>query len=755
METEKNDAAIERKVAWQLCTELCTRITTQRLPLKHGDEVTALDSVVEFFRLARKTVAENPGCTRCAPLVLDSLNGIIRPFTALWHGLKESGRLSSVDERYAFRAELSRLQAGLQALALELAAIAAMPLPSLPAEGPDDDAMAGRRLDTGRNGRLGFGIRIEATSPHEATLVEMNRLEREAIDARRCSVGLPASEGSDAVGLAYSGGGLRSATFALGMTQVLAQRGLLKEVDFMSTGSGGGYLGSFISAHGIQAFDPTTEGAEPPRVRHLRNHSKYLAEGGLATWAHMAYTLLNGMVVSGVLLVVTALFIVGLAALGSLATWLWLVSIALFSCLAFGAMLLQVTRYGQEHSEKLRLWGATGLFLGVAYGLSYIVVLGGGVLVALVAPLWAAIAPTTLYCLAAVMGVLLLLAWFSDPNGGSLHAYYRDRLARTFIASQDNGTPSSSRPPLTDLNAQGRTAPYHLLNAALNVPGSVDPELRGRRSDFFVFSRFYCGSALTGWRPTSEVKVDLATAMAISGAAASPNMGTLSRPLPRFMLGLLGLRLGWWLPWPKAGASTPGRAAGLSCFLRELTGWGMDEHQPQLNLSDGGHIENLALYELLRRRCRYIIAIDGECDPLHHFGGLLTLTRMADIDLGVKILHELGDLRLNERSETRSHFIVARIVYPDTEVHGLLLYAKLSMTGNESEFLRNFRREFPDFPHQSTAQQLFTEAQFEAYRALGEHVGSELFAPSLLGDQPVRSVKEWMGRLSTRLQPNA
>lgn len=65
---------------------------------------------------------------------------------------------------------------------------------------------------------------------------------------------------------------------------------------------------------------------------------------------------------------------------------------------------------------------------------------------------------------------------------------------------------------------------------------------------------------------------------------------------------------------------------------------------------------------------------------------------------------------------------------------GYLLYLKLSLTGNEGEFIRRYRLDEPAFPHHSTADQFFNEAQFEAYRALGEHVGDKLFLRAIVGD---------------------
>ena len=241
--------------------------------------------------------------------------------------------------------------------------------------------------------------------------------------------------------------------------------------------------------------------------------------------------------------------------------------------------------------------------------------------------------------------------------------------------------------------------------------------------------------------------------MAISGAAAAPNMGTLTSPRYRFWLALLNLRLGYWLRRPARHTGVLDRfrpPIGWYYFFLEITGL-MSDKTRYLNLSDGGHIENLGIYELLRRRCKFVIAIDGEADPQRSFGGLLTLTQLAKIDLGVTIEPDLADLRVEKDGLGRAHFGVSRIDYPDGN-HGLLLYVKSSLTGNESEFLRKYRAENPDFPHQSTAQQLFSETQFEAYRVLGEHIAKDLFRHDLVGKWVTDvSVREWFERLALHL----
>jgi hypothetical protein len=177
----------------------------------------------------------------------------------------------------------------------------------------------------------------------------------------------------------------------------------------------------------------------------------------------------------------------------------------------------------------------------------------------------------------------------------------------------------------------------------------------------------------------------------------------------------------------------------------------MSEKNTDINVSDGGHIENLGIYELLRRRCKFVIAIDGEADPNRAFGGLLKLTQLAKIDLGVTIEPDLTDLQTDLQGLGRSHFALFQIKYAENQ-YGFLLYIKSSLTGNESEFLKKYRLENPSFPHQSTAQQLFSETQFEAYRALGEHIAQDLFRRDLVDEwHGMLTVSDWFKQLSKRL----
>src|SRR5262249_34160351 len=164
-------------------------------------------------------------------------------------------------------------------------------------------------------------------------------------------------------------------------------------------------------------------------------------------------------------------------------------------------------------------------------------------------------------------------------------------------------------------------------------------------ADFFLLSPKFVGSESTGYVATKDIEqiateLDLATAMAVSGAAASSNMGAESIKALTPTLALLNIRLGYWLRNPlRVGKPEIWKFRNIWAnfyFLVELFGL-LNEHRKSVYLTDGGHIENLGLYELLKRHCRVIIVIDAEADPQMAFGSFNTLVRYSRIDLGLEI----------------------------------------------------------------------------------------------------------------------
>ena len=354
------------------------------------------------------------------------------------------------------------------------------------------------------------------------------------------------------------------------------------------------------------------------------------------------------------------------------------------------------------------------------------------------------------YSLAGV--VLLLVAMLLRPNANSLHRLYRDRLSKAFLFDPHNrivdGGVAGNRDlqPLDTFRLSdlaNRYPPYHLIGAALNIHGSDYANRRGRNADFFLFSPGYVGSFATGYAPTAMMEaqapeLDLATAVAISGAAASSNMGSQSIRALTPTLALLNVRLGFWLknPYVVYRDPDPLTVRQSPYFLwAEITGR-LYEDSNVVYLTDGGHIENLGIYELLRRKCRLIVAVDGEGDPKMRFNSFVALQRYARIDLGIRIglpwkdIAECSCAWMGVGSDARPgsgraptcgpHVAVGRIDYGGGET-GNLVYLKASLSGDENDYIGDYARRYRAFPHESTGDQFFTEEQFEVYRALGFH----------------------------------
>ena len=799
----------DQAAAQQFLTELRTRISTQPLPYQFGVEATALKSMWEVFGHARDAMKKNPGCEQFAARATEVLNIVVRPLTAKWHRAFEEGRLNGRDGADEFRGELQDVQEDLRAFAKELHTMAyGTPFADkLTPEVMKDDDMNSlfQALP------FGFTAHIPALN---AVAGKIKADEAAAVASRREKNQIATAAGTSAIGLALSGGGIRSATFGLGVVQVLAERGFLKEVDFLSTVSGGGYTGSFLTqrlGNGEALADVAgPHGPDPEPVRYVRQHAKFLSPSRLKEkWSMVTATLAGTLLNWTAPLLVIIVLALGAASLGTPSPEVWRnvmisgVGLCVAAMVAYGWGMRQDRKTSLVTGSILGLllaltgiigvswlleatfpnlitagwkWGKAGsisaVIAAVAAAVPTIVrflpvlknpkvrkiVLQVALLIAgLLVPVIAILIFYTFRGLAAqyfevLGGIAVLLALVSffviNINLTAPHRLYRDGLARTFIQKSADGTPDVT---LAEMNAQG-TGPYHLLNAALNVPSSLDSALKDRGCDFFLFSKKWIGSPTAGYHPTADWKanggdVDLATAMAVSGAAFSSYMGLGSMPMLTALLTLLNVRLGFWIKKPAAGGSgTP----GFTCLLREMTGIGMSEKASWLNLSDGGHIENMAVYELLRRRCKLIICVDGESDPTFTFQGLMTLVRHAQIDFGIHIAPALDDLRPDAATGySKCHYHLCRIHYP--EGVGLLLYMKLSATGNESELIRRYRTNNPDFPHQTTLDQFFDQEQFEAYRQLGVHAAEGLFLPALMSGARPASIPDWFRQLARNL----
>jgi hypothetical protein len=355
-----------------------------------------------------------------------------------------------------------------------------------------------------------------------------------------------------------------------------------------------------------------------------------------------------------------------------------------------------------------------------------------------------------------------------DVNKFSLHNMYKNRLVRCYLGAS-RGTARNAQ-PFTGFDEADDVElgvipsgqrPYHILNAALNLSQGSNLAWQERKSASFIFSPKFCGYELAqtqgdttqrflddgtqlppGYCPTAEyatkshesVRVEeraltLGSVLATSGAAVSPNMGAGTNSLRAFMLTVLNARLGRWCPNPAGTAhcelSPP---FGFAWFLQELFG-ATNESSRYVYLSDGGHFENLGLYELVRRKCSHIVVVDAAADPERSFGDLGRAIRQCRVDLGAEIELDLRELRPGARDKlSTAGFAWGRIRYdqksnpPKTAA---LLYIKPTLTrrGGEPVDVLAYAARNSTFPQQTTADQFFDESQFESYRRLGVHIG--------------------------------
>ena len=248
--------------------------------------------------------------------------------------------------------------------------------------------------------------------------------------------------------------------------------------------------------------------------------------------------------------------------------------------------------------------------------------------------------------------------------------------------------------PLTDL-VPGRhqrkrfLGPYHIINTSLNLVAGKELAWRDRKAESFVLSPKFCGCNSTGYAAMTAATSDnltLGRAVAISGAAVDPNMSYHQSPSLTALMTIFNARLGWWLQNPaKPNWSGDGPRCDLLLYS-ELFGW-TDDLGDYVHLSDGGHFENLGIYELVRRRCRYIVAVEAPTDRGAATDSLANMIRLCRIDFGVRIELDTSPLEQTGPNKlARWHCAIGTIHYDDVdggELPGVLVYIRASLTGDE------------------------------------------------------------------------
>ena len=368
--------------------------------------------------------------------------------------------------------------------------------------------------------------------------------------------------------------------------------------------------------------------------------------------------------------------------------------------------------------------------------------------------------------LAVLLGFSVFLSWRVDINRFSMNLLYRNRIVRCYLGASNRNRhqqPFTGFDPMDDVrlesfrqpdektpqDGQGPpySGPYPILNGTMTVTHGQRLAWQERKAECFVFTPRFCGYDFPELRPENNPSggapegayqpteawafrdggITLGSAVAISGAAVNPNCGYHTFPPLAFLMTVFNVRLGVWLAnprfkneqfWARRRKPQGGPVLSLLYLLNELVGTATDRSK-YVNLSDGAHFENLAIYELVRRECDYIVAGDAGEDPGPDFADLVNAIRKCRTDLGAEISLDLSPFQITgpEGYQT-AHFQLGTIQYASGK-RGQILYIKSSLTKDDPLDVLAYKRAHRTFPHQSTADQFFDESQFESYRMLG------------------------------------
>lgn len=396
------------------------------------------------------------------------------------------------------------------------------------------------------------------------------------------------------------------------------------------------------------------------------------------------------------------------------------------------------------------------------------------------------------------LGVLLALALvtgecFQFLNLSTIQNLYTARIVRAYLGATNTAREKARHQDLTEphgtddmaldqyhghCDSQGLVqlhslAPLHLVNVTINETvasqGSlVNQDRKGL--PLAVTPDGYMVDGVFSARPRNPQqkhpffeKLTLGRWIGISGAAFTPGLGRGTRPELSLLMVLANVRLGYWwqvklTPKSKSVQARTGSNAQAWPFatqlhlLREMRGRFYGTNDSHWYLSDGGHFENTGVYELLRRRVDFILALDNGADKEYQFEDVANLMRLASVDMGAQfspiapaalapkltgtpqadLLDLLGEPTGFARDNTKGrHFLLAyQVSLPATSAFAahtsVLLWVKPRVTEEASLDLRQYQATHTDFPQEPTADQFFDDQQWESYRQLGQHAGETL-----------------------------
>lgn len=616
------------------------------------------------------------------------------------------------------------------------------------------------------------------------TFKEIVAREKEQLRKRRQKLGFDPGtpEQENWFGIAMSGGGIRSATINLGFLKTINRFGILQKADYLSTVSGGGYTHSYVQGTAKTTGDFNALFTDE-QIDAMRKHGEYLIPGQGLRKNLNALLLMIAFVVSWMMSLISPMIVLGIVyyvyeiltaftgnpiqqTTGVLAGLSWWATVGCGSLLLVHFTInialnfnLGISKYFNRVEMVLAI---IGLCLYAWILLSSIETNQN-------------LQAETLIDYAINAALLFVLGFFTNPNALSFHRFYRKQLSDLFLRFSDG----HKNIPLKDMfnadsdNKKDYIAPYPLINTCLNLqnPGGGDKFKGSKASDYFLLSPLFCGSKLTCYVPTEQYwdyrKMTLPAAVTISAAAVNPGMGVYSNKTLSVLMTLFNARLGFWISNPIVLQKSFAIVWWPVYFFKELLGRiGLSNRM--INISDGGHIENLGVYELLRRGCPLTIAVDAGEDKLYLFEDLNNLIIRVRNELGLEIRfrdnQQPEDLIRPRPSQvySKQRFAIADVyqwwddqkstdfpppaddekgAFPNLKIPrkvGVFIYVKSSVKApagkpalNEDEDplkygTYKYKIYHPDFPHEPTSDQFFDDIQWESYYQLGQYIGADV-----------------------------
>lgn len=585
-------------------------------------------------------------------------------------------------------------------------------------------------------------------------------------------------------GIALSGGGIRSATINMGFLRTLSRFGILRRADYLSTVSGGGYTHAYVQGT-LKNSGKYEELFSDTHAAEFRQHGEYMTPGRGFGKNRNLFLLIVAFLVSWIMSLISLIIAGGIVYFLYEAIAGFVGGSTLNELLSTDSFSNICTWYVYALAALLAVHFAVNVWFTFDLGLSktfnrieaLLAALGLGLLTwMLLLSLTAPGAPGQVAsevvkagyvwwkALAFIVG-LVGLGFLANPNALSFHRFYRKQLADLFLRFSGTYKNVLLR-DLANVDSEREAdflAPYPLINTCMNLQNpSGDDKFKGvKASDYFVLSPLFCGSKLTGYAPTTQYRdfrcMTLPAAVTISAAAVNPGLGIYSSKLRSAIFTLFNARLGFWVSNPFIRTRTSPPVWWPFYFFSELLGR-IGIRKQMVNISDGGHIENFGAYELLRRGCRLVIAVDAGEDRLFTFEDLNNLILRARNELGLEIRFKAGqapeDLIAPRPSQVYSQkrFAVAEVIqhWDDGKVDvpkalqsepfprkiGTFVYVKSSVTAPshpppdkpdaDLKYSTYFYKIYhPEFPHESTGDQFFDPVQWESYYRLGQYLGAD------------------------------